>query len=77
MVLILTAIITYLSINSNKFTLNKNEYGFSNAGNIKMVCQIRGFYIQCTSGRANTAVLAHDRIHAPMLTTVYKQFTFK
>jgi len=38
--------ITYLTINSNTFTLNKNEYGFSNAGHIKMVCQIRGFYFQ-------------------------------
>ena len=39
-------VITYLTINSNKFTLNKNEYGFSNAGHIVMVCQIRGFYFR-------------------------------
>jgi len=37
---------TYLTINSNKFTLNKNEYGLSNAGHIKMVCQIRDFYFR-------------------------------
>jgi len=42
----LTTVITYLTINSNKFTLNKNEYGFSKAGHIKMVCQIRGFYFR-------------------------------
>ena len=39
-------IITYLTINSNKFTLNKKEYGFSNAGHIKMVCQIQGFNLR-------------------------------
>jgi len=42
----LSTIITYLTINSNKFTLNKNEYGILNAGHIKMVCQIRGFYFR-------------------------------
>jgi len=36
-------LITYLSINSSTFTLNKNEYGVSNTGHIKMVCQIRSF----------------------------------
>jgi len=71
--LIIITIITYLTINSNKFTLNKNLYGISNAGHIKW-CAKYGF---STSGRANTAVLAHDRFHAPMLTTVYTQFTFK
>ena len=42
----IACLITYLTINSNNFTLNKNQYGFSNAGHIKMVCQIRGFYFR-------------------------------
>ena len=44
--------------------------------------QMPGIYKRCakygvsTSGKVNKAVLAHDRIHAPILTTVYKQFIF-
>ena len=47
--------------------------GFQMPGILKW-CAKYGF---STSGRANTAVLTHDRIQAPTLTTVYKQFTFK
>jgi len=56
-----TLFITYLTINSNKFMLNKIEYRFSNAS--QKWCAKYGV---SSSGRANTAV-AHNRIHAPML----------
>ena len=61
--------ITYLTLNSDTFTLKTNT-GFQMLG-IKKWCVKYGF---STSERA---VLAHDRFHAPVLTAVHKQFTFR